>query len=151
MATGMSGPGSEGVFELYLAMALGLKARRARFRHAVSAEETAGTFVRQLHLRRGDVRAKGSKTAIRGNEAGSWKGAASSPALQGSSTDIQQHRHLVGKGGLMTVGIDSKEDLKLNHMGLPGRRGCGKGNTVCGLEGGGPWLFTIGASLDFSE
>jgi len=48
---------------------------------------------------------------------------------------------------LFRVGIDSAEDTKLNHMGLPGRRGCGKGNTVYGLTGGGPWTFTVDPPL----
>lgn len=74
----------------------------------------------------------------------------SSTASQGSAHE-KQHRRLLGRGGLLTVGLESKENLKLNHMCLPGRRGCGKGNTVFGLEGGGPWIFAIGTEcvVDF--
>jgi hypothetical protein len=48
---------------------------------------------------------------------------------------------------LFRVGVESAQDTKLNHMGLPGRRGCGKGNTVYGLTGGGPWTFTVDPPL----
>ena len=47
----------------------------------------------------------------------------------------------------MTFGSTASEDAKLNHMGLPGRRGCGKGNTVQGLLGGGPWTFSVSPPL----
>ena len=36
---------------------------------------------------------------------------------------------------------------RLNHMGKPGRRGCGKGNWVEELQGGGPWVFGVEPAL----
>ena len=57
------------------------------------------------------------------------------------------HKHLLGDDGLMTFALGTLEKESINHMGLPGRRGCGKGNTVHGLKGGGPWRFTIEPAL----
>jgi hypothetical protein len=125
--------GPEGVQELYLAIALGITPRRIYS----CKEDAAGRFVRQMKLSYRESMKANNKAVIQGTKR------TSSTASQGSALE-KQHRHLLGRGGLLTVGLESKEDLKLNHMGLPGRRGCGKGNTVFGLEGGGPWIFTIG-------
>ena len=35
----------------------------------------------------------------------------------------------------------------VHAQGLPGSRGCGKGNIINGLSGGGPWNFTIDPPL----
>eukprot|EP00960_Hanusia_phi_P015188 448503-Hanusia_phi.AAC.1 len=44
---------------------------------------------------------------------------------------------------LLEIGKKHPARLPVNHMGFLGTRGCGKGNIVTGLRGGGPWKFEV--------
>lgn len=122
--------GADGVRELYMAIALKVKPRRQHRRVA----ESATRFVRKLHqihdesmLERGQAtaQARGRVPGTSGGSRGqSAADSAGKPHLRGNANS-HEHMHRVArgrKGGVLTLGIDSKEDTKLNHMGLPGTR-----------------------------
>ena len=122
--------GVDGVRELYLAIALKLKSRRQHL--CACAEGSMLQFVRKLHQVHHESIVQRDQAAARsrGHVSGSSSGRIQSVAhangkrhLRAPHSPKHEHnRHLVGEGGLLTLGIDSKEDTKLNHMGLPGIR-----------------------------